>query len=130
MDNRKRNKTLSIRLTETEKNKIINKAKKSKMTVTDYVVSLSDKKEIKLPPDLSPVILEMKRLGNNLNQIAMKLNSGVVYSGVVYTPDFKSVLDNQKVIYELIYKLSEKTNGYDYLHKRNQANCQCNERTD
>ena len=103
MDNRKRNKTLSIRLTETEKNKIINKAKKSKMTVTDYVVSLSDKMEIKLPPDLSPVVVEMKRLGNNLNQIAMKLNSGVVY-----IPDFKSVLDNQKVIYEMIYKLSEK----------------------
>ena len=103
MDNRKRNKTLSIRLTEAEKNKIINKAKKSKMTVTDYVVSLSDKKEIKLVPDLSPVVVEMKRLGNNLNQIAMKLNSGVVY-----IPDFKSVLDNQKVIYEMIYKLSEK----------------------
>ncbi|MBQ7964737.1 MAG: plasmid mobilization relaxosome protein MobC [Ruminococcus sp.] len=103
MDNRKRNKTLSIRLTEAEKNKIINKAKKSKMTVTDYVVSLSDKMEIKLPPDLSPVVVEMKRLGNNLNKIAMKLNSGVVY-----TPDFKSVLDNQKVIYEMIYKLSEK----------------------
>ena len=103
MDNRKRNKTLSIRLTEAEKNKIINKAKKSKMTVTDYVVSLSDKKEIKLAPDLSPVVVEMKRLGNNLNQIAMKLNSGVVY-----IPDFKSVLDNQKVIYEMIYKLSEK----------------------
>ena len=103
MDNRKRNKTLSIRLTETEKNKIINKAKKSKMTVTDYVVSLSDKKEIKLAPDLSLVVVEMKRLGNNLNQIAMKLNSGVVY-----IPDFKSVLDNQKVIYEMIYKLSEK----------------------
>ena len=76
---------------------------KSKMTVTDYVVSLSDKMEIKLPPDLSPVVVEMKRLGNNLNQIAMKLNSGVVY-----IPDFKSVLDNQKVIYEMIYKLSEK----------------------
>ena len=81
----------------------LEKEKESKMTVTDYVVSLSDKVEIKLPPDLSPVVVEMKRLGNNLNQIAMKLNSGVVY-----IPDFKSVLDNQKVIYEMIYKLSEK----------------------
>lgn len=104
MSNRKRNKTLTIRLTEAEKNQIVNKAESSKMSVADYIVSLSGKTKIVLPPDLSPVIIEMKRLGNNLNQIAMKVNSGAVYA-----PEFKTVLEKQKEIYDLIYKLSEKS---------------------
>lgn len=104
MSNRKRNKTLTIRLTQSEKNLLLSKAKKAKMSTTDYIVSLSEKTKIILPPDLTPVIIEMKRLGNNLNQIAMKVNSGAVYA-----PEFKTVLEKQKEIYDLIYKLSEKS---------------------
>ncbi len=57
------------------------------------IVALSRQTEIILPPDTAPIIVELKRIGNNLNQIAAKVNSGVTY-----VPDLKEIIENQKRI--------------------------------
>ena len=101
-DNRKRNHTLTIRLSKTEKEAIAAKARKAKLTLTEYIIALSRDKEIVLPPDISPLLVEMKRIGNNLNQIATKVNSGVVY-----VPNLKEIISQQKKIYELLLSISE-----------------------
>ena len=74
MANRKRNQTISIRLTTEEKEEIIAKAKQANMTLTDYLIECSRNTEITVT-DLSEVLIELKRIGNNLNQIARKANS-------------------------------------------------------
>ena len=74
--NRKRNKTLTIRLTPEEWTKLMEGTLHAGMNVTEYLLSLSDSAQIFPPPDLSPVLAQLKRIGNNLNQIARYLNEG------------------------------------------------------
>ena len=102
-ENRKRSETLTIRLTRSEKARLISKAKKAKLTVTDYLVAVSKRAEIYLPPDTVPIVTELKRIGNNLNQIAAKVNSGAAYVG-----NLTEVIKNQDRLYKLIYELTER----------------------
>ena len=102
-EKRKRNKTLTVRLTEKEYNLIRGKAKKAKMSITDYIVALSNELPIKVSEDVKPLILELKRIGNNLNQIAMKINSGAFDSY-----NFCDVVEEQRKIYEQIYEIARK----------------------
>lgn len=102
-ENRKRSETLTIRLTRSEKARLINKAQRAKMSVTDYLVTVSERTEIHLPPDTVPIVTELKRIGNNLNQIAAKVNSGVTYVG-----NLAEVIENQNRAYRLLYEFTER----------------------
>ena len=101
-ENRKRNVTLTIRVTEAEKAAIAAKARRAKLSLTDYIVTFSRQVERKPPPDLSPLLLELKRIGNNLNQIAAKVNSGVTY-----IPDLSAVMDSQNKIHNQLLSMME-----------------------
>ena len=101
-ENRRRSETLTVRLTKAEKAAIIAKSKKAKMTLTEYVLAVSRDTKIVLPPDTAPIILELKRIGNNLNQIAARVNSGMAY-----VPDLTDVMENQNKIYGLLLNLTE-----------------------
>lgn len=100
-ENRKRDKTLTIRLTDSEKKKIITKARKAKMSATDFIIASVDDAVIKTPDDLRPVVSQLKRIGNNINQIAVKVNSGVVYS-----VNFDEVIEMQNKIYEKVFEIA------------------------
>ena len=99
-EKRKRDKTLTIRLTESEKMMIEKKASKAKLNLTEYIISVSSKSKISVTEDTKPVLLELKRIGNNINQIAMKINSGVVSSY-----NFDEVISLQRKIYEQLLLL-------------------------
>lgn len=101
-ENRRRNETLTIRLTKAEKAVLSAKARKAKMTLTEYILAASKDTKIVLPPDTAPIVLELKRIGNNLNQIATKVNSGVTY-----VENLKEVIENQNKIYDLLFNLTE-----------------------
>ena len=98
--NRKRNQTISIRLTPTEKKEITAKAKQAQMTLTDYLIECSRNTDIKVT-DLSEVLVELKRIGNNINQIARKVNSKRFFFG-----NFNSVIEGQRKIYDAILNLT------------------------
>ncbi len=100
--NRKRTETLTLRFTKSEKSEIVRQAVKAKMSLTEYIIALSKQTDIVLPPDVSPIILELKRIGNNINQIAAKVNSGVAY-----VPDLTAVVENQRLVYGMLCKLIE-----------------------
>lgn len=100
-ENRRREKTLTIRLTDSEKKKIIAKSRKSKMSTTDFIIACADNVVIKTPEDLRPVVSQLKRIGNNINQIAVKINSGVVYA-----LNFDEVIDMQNKIYEKVFEIA------------------------
>lgn len=101
-ENRRRSETLTVRLTKAEKAAIIVKSKRAKMTLTEYILAISKDTKIVLPPDTAPIVLELKRIGNNLNQIAAKVNSGVTY-----VENLTEVIKNQNKIYNLLLKLTE-----------------------
>ena len=80
MPKRKRDKTLTIRVTEKEKQYIQKRADKTGLSVTDYMVRLSNETPIYIPVDMQPFLLELKRIGNNINQLTQKVNAKVFYS--------------------------------------------------
>lgn len=100
-ENRKRNQTLTVRLTAAEKDAIIQKAEKAGMSLTDYIVASSLLTEIHVAEDTRPLVTELKRIGNNLNQISMKINAGAFQSY-----NFQEVIELQKNIYEELYRIS------------------------
>ena len=100
-ENRKRNVTLTIRVTAGEKDAIARNAAKARMSLTDYIVASSLLTEIHVAEDTRPLLTELKRIGNNLNQISTKINAGVFTSY-----NFQEVIDLQKAIYEELYRIN------------------------
>ena len=100
-ENRKRNQTLTVRLTAAEKDAITRNATKARMNLTDYIVASSLLTEIHVAEDTRPILTELKRIGNNLNQISMKINAGAFTSY-----NFQEVIDLQKAIYEELYRIN------------------------
>ena len=70
------------------------------MTVTDYLIACSRNTNITVT-DLSEVLAELKRVGNNLNQIARKTNSRKFFF-----PKFDTVIEGQRKIYDAILSLT------------------------
>ena len=70
------------------------------MTLTDYLIACSRNTEIKVM-DLSEVLVELKRIGNNINQIARKVNYKRFFFG-----KFDSVIEGQRKIYDAILNLT------------------------
>ena len=101
-ETRKRDHTITIRGTKAEKERMIRKARKAKMSLTDYILTLSDQQAINPPPDFAPVLRELKRIGNNINQIAMKVNAGMTY-----VPDLSKIISAQNKIYEQLLRMTE-----------------------
>ena len=102
-EKRRRDNTLTIRLTKAEKERIERNAKRAKRSITDYIVSPSLETPIHVAEDVKPLLIELKRIGNNLNQIAAKINSGVFQSY-----DFQDVVDEQRKIYEQLLEIARK----------------------
>lgn len=75
--NRRRNITLTVRLTEEEKAHIVNMATKANLSLTDYIVELSHLVPIVVPENVQPHLIELRRIGNNINQIATRANMDI-----------------------------------------------------
>ena len=102
-ENRKRNVTLTIRVTPSEKDAILRKAKQADMNLTDYLVTSALSAQILVAEDLKPALTELKRIGNNLNQIATKINVGVFKSY-----NFSEVIEWQSRLYEELIRIGGK----------------------
>jgi len=102
-ENRKRNVTLTIRVTPGEKDAILQKAKQADMNLTDYLVTSALSAQILVAEDLKPALTELKRIGNNLNQIATKINVGAFKSY-----NFSEVIQWQTRLYEELVRIGGK----------------------
>lgn len=97
---RKRNKTLTIRLTEKEYDAITKKALRSGMSITDFLVAATEQTQIYVAEDTKPLVTELKRIGNNLNQITARINAGIFHSY-----NFQEVIDLQRAIYAEVLRI-------------------------
>lgn len=73
---------------------------KAGMNVTDYLVTAATNTQIYVAEDTKPLITELKRIGNNLNQIATKINAGAFRSY-----NFEEVIAMQRAIYEEVRRI-------------------------
>ena len=70
------------------------------MNLTDYLIECSRNTNITVT-DLSEVLVELKRVGNNLNQVAKKANSRRFFFAKL-----DAVVEGQRKIYDAILNLT------------------------
>ena len=75
---RKRNISIPIRVTEKELSVIDKKAARARLTRTEYLITCALGKEITLIENLKPILADLRRIGNNLNQLTRLANMGKI----------------------------------------------------
>ena len=75
---RKRSISIPMRVTEKELTTIETKATKAGMNRTDYLIACAVGKRITVIDDLTPLLAELRRIGNNLNQLTRLAHLGKI----------------------------------------------------
>ena len=76
---RRRDRVVPIRFSDHELSVIDANAKKAHLSRTEFLVSAGMDKPIVILDDLKPTLAELRRIGNNVNQLTRKANSSEVY---------------------------------------------------
>ena len=102
---RKRNISIPIRVTEKELSVIDKKASKARLTRTEYLITCALGKDITLIEDLKPILADLRRIGNNLNQLTRLANMNQIKA--VNLDECRSALEQTYVV---IHSLAKRRN--------------------
>ena len=110
----KENKTTNIliRVSPTEKKEIEAKASLANKSVANYLITLSENKRVVDTSKLPPLILEIRRIGVNINQIAAIANSQKFINKELLSKvdkDLKEVIGLLQQILAEVYNTEEHT---------------------
>lgn len=92
--NRTRPKQIVIRVSEEELEAIKKKVEQSGKSQQQYIIEALTKKQVVNTDGVKELVPELKRVGNNLNQIARELNGKGYYS-------YNLITENQKELNEI-----------------------------
>ena len=95
-------KPFAFRISEGTYKTLKRKAKRGKITMTEFLERAIEDKEIVVIDNVLPLIGELKAIGRNLNQLTILANMGKVQ--IVYLDDTKAELRN---IFEKVSALCE-----------------------
>ena len=99
----KKDKIITIRVSEKEKKKLIEKSEVAKLSLSEYLIKQGLDKEIVIVDGLSEVVSELRRIGKNLIQLTFLANSGRIYN-----VDFGEVKQEIGKIWNVINELQNK----------------------
>ena len=99
-----RTRKITVRATEKELEKIKVKVKKSGLTQNDYILHALLNKDITVIEDLKPMLIELKRIGVNLNQLTMIANS----TNAVKETELKKISEELGEVWQLLRQLNHK----------------------
>ncbi|MDU1308729.1 MAG: plasmid mobilization relaxosome protein MobC [Clostridium perfringens] len=102
-ENRKRDKQIKFYVNEKEYEQIKKKVEKSKLKQQEYLIKSALNKKIIVIDGLKEIFLELSREGNNLNQIAKKINEGE-------QKDIKEMKNKLNNLWDLIEKILKESN--------------------
>lgn len=102
-ENRKREKQIKFYVNEKEYDQIKKKVEKSKLKQQEYLIKSALNKKIIVIDGLKEIFLELSREGNNLNQIAKKINEGE-------QRDIKEMKNKLNNLWDLIEKILKESN--------------------
>lgn len=102
-ENRKREKQIKFYVNEKEYEQIKKKVEKSKLKQQEYLIKSALNKKIIVIDGLKEILLELSREGNNLNQIAKKINEGE-------QKDIKEMKNKLNNLWNLIEKILKESN--------------------
>ena len=106
MKSRKRNCSLTIRLTDNEKKYLKRKAEKSQMSMTDFIIALTLKKPVGSSENLNHILIKLKIISDKLNQIETEIRAGNFEQN-----HFQDILDMQKNLFEKICETAKFCEG-------------------
>ena len=98
-----KDKKINIRLSEKEKNIIEVKAKKLNMTITKFIISSCLKDKIVIVNELDKVGTELRRIGNNINQLTRLANKKIIT--VIDLKELRMEVNN---VWQLLKQLVQK----------------------
>lgn len=102
--NRTRPKQIVIRASEKEFKRIKEKVAKSKLTQNEYLLRSALDKEIIVVEGLKDLIIELKRIGNNLNQLTKAVHEGQIN----YSSELSEINEEMKEVWQLLRRLIQK----------------------
>ena len=102
-ENRKREKQIKFYVNEKEYDQIKKKVENSKLKQQEYLIKSALNKKIIVIDGLKEILLELSREGNNLNQIAKKINEGE-------QKDIKEMKNKLNNLWDLIEKILKESN--------------------
>ena len=71
---------IHLRVSEKEKKRLIERSKVAKLSLSEYLIKQGLDKEIVIVDGLNEVVSELRRIGNNINQLTHLANSGRIYT--------------------------------------------------
>ena len=99
----KKDKIITIRVSEKEKSGLIEKSKIAKLSLSEYLIEQGLDKGIVIVDGLNEVVSELRRIGNNINQLTYLANSERIY-----TVDLSEVKQELGKIWNVINELQNK----------------------
>lgn len=102
-ENRKRDKQIKFYVNEKEYEQIKKNVEKSKLKQQEYLIKSALNKKIIVVDGLKEILLELSREGNNLNQIAKKINEGE-------QRDIKEMKNKLNNLWNLVEKILKESN--------------------
>lgn len=98
--------SIPFRVTEKELQEIDKRAVKAKLDRTNYLITCALNKKITVLEDLKPLLSELKRIGNNLNQLTKLSNMGQIKTVDLY--EMRVAMD---ALYSEIFRIARTKDG-------------------
>ena len=98
--------SIPFRVTEKELQEIDKRAEKAKLDRTNYLITCALNKKITVLEDLKPLLSELKRIGNNLNQLTKLSNMGQIKTVDLY--ETRAAMD---ALYGEIFRIARTKDG-------------------
>lgn len=100
----KKNQMICIRATEAQKKYILNQIKKNNINnISEYVLKCCMNKPITHIEGLEKVIYQLRKIGNNINQLAKKANQGII----INSSDVREIKIELQQIWLLLNSLTD-----------------------
>lgn len=74
----KKDNMIIIRVTRQEKEKLIKKSQKAEMSLSEYLIEQGLERNIVVIEDIKDFVHELRKIGNNINQLTHLANSGII----------------------------------------------------
>lgn len=100
-----KNARIHLRVTDEEKQSIIEKAAQARQSVSQYILSLSENKTIIVVDGADEVTRQLLKIGNNINQIAVVANTSRKNECELPSYYLKRIIDYQNEIMKLLKDL-------------------------
>ncbi len=106
MPKRERSKQINIRLNEKEIELLQKKIEKSKLGQSEYIRKSILEKNIIVIDEIKGLMVELKRVGNNLNQVTRMMNNGEVKD----SKELALIKSNLEIVWNEVINALKKVN--------------------